>query len=346
MAKSAKNAVAADLSDNNSSGSENSVRQEGEIPVSKSLNQTLAALESENNRMIEEIQLQRAIHVNDKLKKKLAGLKIKAPTPKTSPENLLASMKKDKKLSKKAKKLQKSLLKFESDSASSSSSSSSSEDESSSESPDVKSKHSKYKKLKHKKQKRDKSGITRKASDKAVFDVAWPQEFCGNGDLSFDELSLTALVRGETFIINNIEPVKFAKLRGNHLMQLMYFAEQFTFNNVLKFHHDVLKDIESGRATWDSNFDNIRARRLVDHVPRQYCANYNRSVCKKKEGHFNCYGITEEHICSNCWLKRKNVSYHPQKDCRVSGNYPRRNDKEAKDTTVSHSGNQHPQPSL
>ena len=104
MAKSAKNAAATDLSGDNSSGSEASDPPVGEIPVSKSLNQTLAALESENNRMIEEIQLQRAIHVNDKLKKKLAGLKIKATTPKSSPENVLASMRKDKNFLKRPKK--------------------------------------------------------------------------------------------------------------------------------------------------------------------------------------------------------------------------------------------------
>ena len=131
--------------------------------------------------------------------------------------------------------------------------------------------------------------------------------------LLYDDLSLPALVRGETFIINNIEPPKFSKLRANHLMQLMYFSEQFSFGNVLKYHHDILKDIELGRASWNSNFDSIRARRLIDRVPRQFCSSYNRSVCKKKEGHFNCYGITEEHICSNCWLKRKTVAYHPQK---------------------------------
>lgn len=72
----------------------------------------------------------------------------------------------------------------------------------------------------------------------------------------------------------------------------MYFAEQFSFGSVLKYHHDVVKEIESGRATWYSNFDGIRARRLVDRVPRQYCAAYNRFVCKKQEGHFNFYSMT------------------------------------------------------
>ena len=73
------------------------------------------------------------------------------------------------------------------------------------------------KKLKQKKHKKGKSGITRKSSDQALFEVARSQEFCGNGDLEFDSLSLTALVRGETFIINNIEPKPYAKACAEHL---------------------------------------------------------------------------------------------------------------------------------
>ena len=70
--------------------------------------------------------------------------------------------------------------------------------------------------------------VSLEASDKAVFDVAWPQEFYGNGDLTYDDLSLPVLVRGETFIINNMEPSKFSKLRANNLIQLLYFSEQFS----------------------------------------------------------------------------------------------------------------------
>ena len=137
--------------------------------------------------------------------------------------------------------------------------------------------------LKQKKHKKGKSGITRKSSDQALFEVARSQEFCGNGDLEFDSLSLTALERGETFIINNIEPKPYAKACTELLNLLMLFAEPFAVSNVLKFHHDVLKETESGRSTWNSNFDTMRARRLIDRVPRQYCGTYNKAVCKKKE---------------------------------------------------------------
>lgn len=74
--------------------------------------------------MLEEIKLQRAIHVKNKIKKKLAGLKLSETSPKTfdkAPIISLSDMRKDKKLPKKAKKLQKQLLIFESDNSSSSS---------------------------------------------------------------------------------------------------------------------------------------------------------------------------------------------------------------------------------
>ena len=72
--------------------------------------------------------------------------------------------------------------------------------------------------------------------------------------------------------------------------------EQFAFSNVLKFHHDVLKETESGRSKRNSNFDSMRARRLTDRVPRQYCGVYNKAVWKKKEGHFNCCGVVETYM--------------------------------------------------
>ena len=95
----------------------------------------------------------------------------------------------------------------------------------------------------------------------------------------------------------------------------MLIAEQFAFSNVLKFHHNVLKEIESGRSTWNSNFDSMRARRLIDRVPRQYCGAYNKAICKKKEGHFNCYGVVVETVGQNERL----LPFIPQKDCKVMG---------------------------
>ena len=100
MAKAAKKASDTDLLGGDSSESAESAINDdepGDGSVAASLNQTLSALETENERMIEEIQLQRAIHVNNKLKKKLAGLKIKDTSPNTlvNSETSLTSMRKD-----------------------------------------------------------------------------------------------------------------------------------------------------------------------------------------------------------------------------------------------------------
>ena len=81
MAKAAKKASDTDLLGGDSSESAINDDDPGDGSVAASLNQTLSASETENKRMIEEIQLQRAIHVNNKLKKKLAGLKIKDTSP-------------------------------------------------------------------------------------------------------------------------------------------------------------------------------------------------------------------------------------------------------------------------
>ena len=86
MAKAAKKASDTDLLGGDSSESAESGINDDELSdesVAASLNQTLSALETENKRMIEEIQLQSAIHVNNKLKTKLAGLKTTDTFPKT-----------------------------------------------------------------------------------------------------------------------------------------------------------------------------------------------------------------------------------------------------------------------
>jgi hypothetical protein len=110
----------------------------------------------------------------------------------------------------------------------------------------------KYPRFKIKKNKDlSKSGSSRKSSDKAIFHVAWPHEFAGSDDIDFMSLALSipALVRGENFIIHNIEPTDYKNKRAEHLTQLMHYSEQYTWHNVLAFHKDILREIEAGRAS-------------------------------------------------------------------------------------------------
>ena len=84
------------------SGNDNSGEDQATPPGSASaLSATHSAFESENQRMLEEIKLQRAILVNDKLKKKLKNLKV---------DNIsLSELRKNKKLNKKAKTVESDL---------------------------------------------------------------------------------------------------------------------------------------------------------------------------------------------------------------------------------------------
>ena len=48
-------------------------------------------------------------------------------------------------------------------------------------------------------------------------------------------LSIPALVRGENFIVHNIEPTDYKNKRAEHLTPDMYYIEQYTWHNVLSF---------------------------------------------------------------------------------------------------------------
>jgi hypothetical protein len=129
-------------------------------------------------------------------------------------------------------------------------------------------------------------------------------------------LSIPALVRGENFIVHNIEPTDYKNKRAEHLTQHMYYSEQYTWHNVLSFHKDILREIEAGRASWNEYFEFIKARRLNQTYPRQYCSAYNKGSCNKNKTHKNTLCLLEEHVCRTCWIKRKSFTQLPAKDCR------------------------------
>ena len=100
------------------------------------------------------------------------------------------------------------------------------------------------------------------------FLIAWPHEFAGSDDIDLMSLSIPALVRHENFAFHNIEPTDYKNKRAEHLIQLMYNSEQYTWHNALAFHKDVFREIEAGRSSWNDNFEFIKARRLNQTHPR------------------------------------------------------------------------------
>ena len=81
----------------------------------------------------------------------------------------------------------------------------------------------KYNKFKLKRNKNTlKSGASRRASDKAIYNIAWPHEYAGSEYVEYANLSIPALVRGENYIIHHIEPDEYKQYRADHLTQLMY----------------------------------------------------------------------------------------------------------------------------
>jgi hypothetical protein len=61
--------------------------------------------------------------------------------------------------------------------------------------------------------------------------IQWPHEFAGSDDIDFMSLSIPALVRGENFIVHNIEPTDYKNKRAEHLTPDMYYIEQYTWHN-------------------------------------------------------------------------------------------------------------------
>ena len=222
---------------------------------------TVNALERENEHLANELKLQKLLLKNKKLKEELSA----SVEPQESKPKTLKELRKSSKLASAVEKKQKALVGdlLNEDSSDSSSGTYSK----SSEGENVVDNQScldlKYKKFRLKKNKNtSKSGASRKASDKAVYNVAWPHEYAGSEDVDFANLSIPALVRGENYIIHNIEPIEYKQHRADHLTQLMYLSEQYIWTNILAFHKDVLYEIESGRASWKNSFDSIKARRL------------------------------------------------------------------------------------
>ena len=127
-----------------------------------------------------------------------------------------------------------------------------------------------YALFKDKQKRKAVSGEARAAKDRVKFDVPWPHEYAQVKSLNYSDkdFGLTQLVRGEVFIMHNIEKSVTSTLRQKHLINLLYLAEKFPFSEIKDFHAEVLRSIERGHKTWSQTFSEEQGRTLVSPLPR------------------------------------------------------------------------------
>jgi len=281
---------------------------------------------------------------SEKSKVKADTLKGKTKTKdskhKTVPTKLptLSELRASDKVRKQAKMLTQKIL---DDSSSSSSDSESKVDSSDTESEpnkaDMKGKNVPYALFKDKQKRKAVSGEARAAKDRVKFDVPWPHEYAQVKSLNYSDkdFGLTQLVRGEVFIMHNIEKSVTSTLRQKHLINLLYLAEKFPFSEIKDFHAEVLRSIERGHKTWSQTFSEEQGRTLVSPLASTskqskekssrgpICGAYQAGNCNRTGDHFGTYGDKKLlHICRKCVRKGKDPSdpsvKHPSKECTES----------------------------
>ncbi|KAK6173773.1 hypothetical protein SNE40_017173 [Patella caerulea] len=87
------------------------------------------------------------------------------------------------------------------------------------------------------------SGEARAAKDRVKFDVPWPHEYGQTKSVGYSDFdfNFTQLVRGEIFILHNVEKNSMnSGSRMRHLINLLYLVEKFPFLEIKDFHAEVL----------------------------------------------------------------------------------------------------------
>lgn len=177
------------------------------------------------------------------------------------------------------------------------------------------------------------SGEARASKDRVKLDVPWPHEFAQNVSLSYNDkdFGLTQLVRGEVFILLNVE-TDFSKSRQLHLLNLLYLAEKFPISEIKAYHAEVLRSIERGLKSWNDSFADEKYRTLTNpSTPfkrdNRYliCGAYQSGSCSFSLDHLGKFGDKKLfHSCRKCVRRGKNPNdsacRHPAKSCTVTDN--------------------------
>ena len=178
---------------------------------------------------------------------------------------------------------------------------------------------------------------------KQTFPHSQLQPECLNGfdgeDVEYYDLSFGLFVAGEMEIISNPSTDPREAIRRQELLKITAYRSQYMpWPKLLQLHAAILKKIESGRATWESNFDSIE--KMVFENPGNnrddmsgglghdnacmqqrvfWCWNFNKSMCYGQHQHpdkVNGRNVLVKHICATCYyhenVERSHSEYSDQ----------------------------------
>ena len=244
------------------------------------------------------------------------------------------------KVGKQAKELTRQLLNQSSSSSDDSDSDSSNDNDEDKDKAQIKGNDLPYVIFKDKQKRTAVSGEARAAKDRVKYDVPWPHEHAQTKSVNYSDkdFGLAQLVRGETFIMHNIEKQAISVHRQKHLINLLYLVEKYPFAEIKDFHAEVLRSIERGHKNWSHAFVEEQGRTLVTPLTSSsstptktvfkdkpvnrnpICGAYQAGNCSRSGDHFGAYGDKKLlHVCRKCVRKGKDSSdasvLHPSKDC-------------------------------
>ena len=197
-----------------------------------------------------------------------------------------------------------------------------------------------------------KRGQGRNLDSRIVNRQLYPEDWLGpellnlDQEIDFNKLTLRLLMIGETNIcLNGGLDSKTSKARLAWLTKLGFYAGRYEWHAVLQLHKSVLKRIEFGYASWNSEFASLAVElcsafpirknykgnekwekkdNKFDRSEKQvfYCGAFNKAEgCEKTDKHSTMYKnsyVVAHHICSSCWSKQRIRANHSA----VSGECP------------------------
>ena len=210
------------------------------------------------------------------------------------------------------------------------------------------------------------SGLFAEANDCVKRHVIWPQEKLGpkyvnyaSGKVKYRSLDLRLLACGEIeLILSNDINSQEKHHRLVLLKDLLFNANYYEWQAVLRLHAAILSEVESGCREWGDDISKLESQILLPYPVRKagitnpsssstngkpkerggqkevrksdgekawFCSAYNKNTCSFREPHtteWNGRTMVVQHICAKCYQEKKVKAFHPESsnECPLSAN--------------------------